>query len=134
MQGLQKTVHADTEFWSLPPNYPNAIMAYKLPAGVKIRPDAQGTERDGYAHVYDPANKEGWIAVGDLTPFEDSVRTPIPTPAPAPKPSTPPPASNSSMIGSGIDWKTVGYAAGAVGGALLLFGGAAYYLKKRRRR
>lgn len=136
MQGLQKTAHADTKFYSLPASDPNAVWLYNLPAGVKIRPAQDGYERDGYAHVYDPSSREGWIAIGDLTPFEDSVRqpTPSPTPSPAPKPSTSPPASNSSMSGSGIDWMTVAKVGAVAGGAVLVGGGVAYYLKKRRRR
>lgn len=116
MQGLQKTVHADTEFYSLPPSSPNTVFLYKLPAGVQIRPAQDGDERDGYAHVYDPTDREGWIAIADLTPMTTlSGGTP----------------SVAASAPAGVDWAAAAKVGGVVVGVVLL-GGLALWLTKRR--
>lgn len=132
MQGLQKTFHADTEFYSLPPSA-GGLLLYKLPSGVKIRPAQDGAERDGYAHVYDPTSREGWIAIGDLTPYEESVRTPTPAPKPAAPAVSPKAPLDASMGGAGVDWKTVGIVGAVTVGAIAALFGVAWYMKKRRR-
>lgn len=134
MQGLQKTAHGDTAFYSLPPNYPNAVLFYKLTSGVKIRPAQDGAERDGYAHVYDPTDREGWIAVPDLTPYEDSVRTPAPTPTPKPKAPAATTTASMTAPSAGVDWGTVAKVGGVAIGVLALLGGAMYLKKRMGRR
>lgn len=135
MQGLQKTVHADTKFYSLPGTDPNTVWLYNLPAGVKIRPAQDGYERDGYAHVYDPASREGWIAIPDLTPYEDSVRTPTPTPTPTPKPNAPAaPTASMTLPSAGVDWGTVAKVGGVAIGVLALLGGVMFLKKRMGRR
>lgn len=123
MQGLQKTKHADTKFYSLPPNAPQSVWLYNLPAGVPIKPAQDGYERDGYAHVYDNTEREGWIAIADLTPA---------TTTPAVPKSGGSPLAPSDGGGMSIDWRTIAITAGI----LVLVGGGAYYLmhKGTRRR
>lgn len=136
MQGLQKTAHADTAFYSLPPSF-GGVLFYNLAAGVQIRPAQDGAERDGYAHVYDPTSREGWIAVPDLTPYEESVRTPVtPTPKPpvAKTSGTRPAIVATVPPAGGVDWGTVAKVGAVAVGVLALLGGAMYLKKHYGRR
>jgi hypothetical protein len=133
--GLYKTVQS-VPFLSAPPNYPNSHILWTLPEGVKIKSDAYGTERSGYAHVYEAAtNTEGWIAVQYLTPYEDSVRVnepPVVTKPPIARSTSP--STTASLSTSGVDWGTVAKVGAVAVGIIGIAGGTVYYLKKRRRR
>ena len=131
--GLYKTTQPSVPFLSAPPTIPGSHLLWNLPEGVKIKSDQYGTERDGYAHVYEAATEtEGWIAIQYLTPYEESVRVPTPPPV-ANKPAPAPQSTAAVTAPSSINWKTVGYAAAALGSAVLVFGGIAYWLHKHSR-
>jgi hypothetical protein len=132
--GLYRTVDS-VPLLTAPPNYPGSHILGQLPEGVKIKSDAYGTERDGYAHVYaGDTNTEGWIAVQFLTPYEDSVREPPPvaTKPPIARPTSP--STTASLTSSGVDWGTVAKVGVVAVGIIAIAGGTVYYLKKRRRR